>query len=168
MVGQRVNSAAPRKDYSYRRDWRERKFFSEFYGTIPRFGFGRGAIMLNNLHGGSMIQHVDKHSSVHDLFFTKTGQVVEKCPSSHTQMMIPSQVHDRTIIALADTSTSRYYENNSLALTKNNWADTEILYYESTASLCWQPCVFTLESYPLKATLLSHLDSLLKTGDLKL
>jgi len=125
-----------------------------------KVGICRGAQLLNALSGGSMIQHVQGHKKPHALkLIHEKGAIMEGVPSTHHQMMLPSPHREtRSILATA-------YRNGSLTLTspvekevpgkmlREKWKffqkyqtddfnpfsmDAEIIYYNSTNSLCIQ------------------------------
>lgn len=91
--------------------------------------------LINTLSGGAMWQDVNNHGGSHEIvdlliFKDKPFQVT----STHHQMMIPGPKGD--VIAIAHRATSFLSADSSR---KKPEFDTEVVYYEHTKSLCFQP-----------------------------
>lgn len=117
-----------------RRDDHEVEMFELFKDT-PKVGICRGGQLLNVLSGGSLYQHVDKHQSgqhwikdATELFSNEL--LVNSC---HHQMMIPGKLG--LVLAFANISTQKESEK----LREVQEYDPEVIYYEKTKSLCYQP-----------------------------
>ena len=106
-------------------------------------GICRGGQFLNVMSGGKMYQHVDKHagSSGHQLTDLGTGETL-KVSSTHHQMMLPGP--DAKLIGVADEGTYREVVDEqghpiTLFRRAEEEDDIEVLYYEKTKCLCFQP-----------------------------
>lgn len=102
---------------------------------VPRIGICRGAQFLNVMSGGKMWQDVDGHTRSHLVRDTRTLKEYF-CTSTHHQMMRPSS--DAAIIGIAATPLSTY-RLAATELERFRGTDIEVLYYEHTKSLCFQP-----------------------------
>ena len=105
------------------------------YPDVPRIGICRGAQFLNVVAGGRMWQDVDGHTRSHLVKDTRTLREYF-CTSTHHQMMRPSP--DAAIIGVAATPLSTY-RLAATELERFRSTDIEVLYYEHTNSLCFQP-----------------------------
>lgn len=120
------------------------------YLRNPKVGICRGGQFLNVASGGAMWQNVDNHAlaGVHDLVDMESGEII-KVTSTHHQMMRPSEM----AIWLAWAKESTKYEGDNEVLMPNNapdvaenifgedenvW-DCEVIFYDHTQSLCFQP-----------------------------
>jgi GMP synthase-like glutamine amidotransferase len=102
---------------------------------VPRIGICRGAQFLNVINGGRMWQDVDGHTRSHLCKDTRTLREYF-CTSTHHQMMRPSP--DAAVIGIAATPLSTYrLAANELERFRST--DIEVLWYETTNSLCFQP-----------------------------
>jgi hypothetical protein len=115
-------------------------------------GICRGGQFLNIWNGGRMWQNVNHHAGVglHDIIDADTGQVL-KVTSTHHQMMIPHE--SGRVIAIAREADYKEAgpeintpdEPGALWLRKQShedspdWDDTEVVWYEETRTLCFQP-----------------------------
>jgi carbamoylphosphate synthase small subunit len=126
------------------RDIREFKIFNT-HEKVPKVGICRGGQFLNVANGGEMWQHVNKHGSSHRLInllpAKKRIQGEELLvTSTHHQMMIPSEDAEIIGIAMNDTKTGGLAtEYVSASERERPKFDTEIVWYEKTNSLCFQP-----------------------------
>ena len=103
----------------------------------PMAGICRGGQFLNVMNGGAMFQHVDAHTRSHEIF-TPDGERICFATSTHHQMMIPSK--DAEIIAIANESSQReYMDKGGPQYLTGAHDDTEVVYYDATKSLCFQP-----------------------------
>ncbi len=100
---------------------------------VPMIGICRGSQFLNVMNGGSLWQDVDNHCGNHYVY-TDMGMVYE-VTSTHHQMMIPGL--GARLVAWAHESRNR----KSARSVEANFSqpDPEVLYYEATRSLCFQP-----------------------------
>lgn len=114
------------------RDRREVAAYNTFI-DYPKVGICRGGQFLNIMSGGKMWQDVNNHGRSHsltDLLLYKTSLIVT---STHHQMMIASDKGE--VIGIA-------HEANQFLSPVDKTSpkfDTEIVYYEHTKSLCFQP-----------------------------
>lgn len=129
-------SLRPKTYCSQRRDLEEAGYFAFAQRcSIPMAGICRGGQFLNVMNGGKMYQHVDGHATgrnhiLFDRFTSKYCNVT----STHHQMMIPH--YSGEVIAIANESkVKESYDSVFLA----NEADVEVVYYDNTKSLCFQP-----------------------------
>jgi gamma-glutamyl-gamma-aminobutyrate hydrolase PuuD len=99
------------------RDLEEELVFQKFFNT-PKVGICRGGQFLNVMSGGKMIQHVEGHTRNH-LLMVRTDLKIP-VTSTHHQMMQPGK-HSK-LIAVADHDKG-----------------IEVVWYEVTRSLCFQP-----------------------------
>ena len=104
---------------------------------VPMAGICRGGQFLNVVNGGSMYQDVNNHTRPHNLL-TPDGEFICYATSTHHQMMIPSK--DAVVIAIGLESTRREsMAGNSPVVAQGAHDDTEVVYYDATKSLCFQP-----------------------------
>ena len=115
------------------------------YQTVPKVGICRGAQFLNVMSGGAMWQHVSNHTRDHVLTnLLKIPDIPEEdvyVTSTHHQMMIPGSEGEEIAITLSDDKTqgiSKVYCSANKGRKHPEW-DTEIVWYGSTNSLCFQP-----------------------------
>lgn len=117
-----------------KRDHREMVYY-EKYLDVPKVGICRGGQFLNVLSGGRMWQHVSGHTDTHkmiDLLFTKTEL---KVPSTHHQMMLPSE--EAFILAVAKVA--KDHVSCAKKTPPKPKYDPEVVWYPKTNSLCYQP-----------------------------
>lgn len=115
------------------RDEREIAIYKRFIDT-PKVGICRGGQFLNIMSGGRMFQDMNGHGRDHitlDLLIYKKALWMT---STHHQMMIPGV--NGHVLAIAKQST---YKKSALATEEVIPYDIEVVYYESTKSLCFQP-----------------------------
>lgn len=135
QIGKYTNISKERDDYEY-----------EMYRILQRFnvlhiGICRGAQFLTVMAGGSLIQHVDGHTSDHDIDIPMLGTIV-KATSTHHQMMYPYELSKKQYELLA---WSRYFKattylngrNEEVKLPKD-FLEPEIVYYRNINSLAIQ------------------------------
>ena len=99
-------------------------------------GICRGAQFLNVMNGGKMWQHVTGHavSKGHIATDLVSGEEV-LVTSTHHQMMIPS-AHGK-VLAVANVAGHKYsYDKGEEG---GVTPDIEVVFYEDTKSLCFQP-----------------------------
>lgn len=129
-------SLHPKTYCSQRRDLEEAGYFAFAQRcSIPMAGICRGGQFLNVMNGGKMYQHANGHAKgrEHDLEDRFSGEQLS-VTSTHHQMMIPG--YNGEIIAVAyESKVKESYDSVFLA----NEADVEVVYYDNTKSLCFQP-----------------------------
>lgn len=117
----------------------------------PKAGICRGGQFLNVASGGAMWQNVDQHalSGTHRLCDLGTGEFIS-VTSTHHQMMRPSEqavwlawARESTIYEGVGEALGNVKENpskgeNIFGDDVNVW-DCEVVYYDHTSSLCFQP-----------------------------
>lgn len=117
-----------------RRDETEQKVFAK-YEAFPKVGICRGGQFLNVLSGGSMYQNVNKHArGNHDMIDLITGESFS-VTSTHHQMMRSGK--DGEVLAIAFEAT--VFESGPGIPPSSPEFDTEVVWYRSTNSLCFQP-----------------------------
>lgn len=122
----------PRTMSNFRRDQFEGEVFKNFK-RIPKVGICRGGQFLNVMSGGAMWQDVDQHTQSHDLVDLLTEKLI-RVTSTHHQMMIAGDEGE----VIASAKRASFY----LSANKEREApefDTEVVWYKSTNSLCFQP-----------------------------
>lgn len=118
---------------NYARDERCIKLFKSF--AVPKIGICRGAQFLNVVSGGKMWQDVDNHTQSHMVRDQRT-QREYFCTSTHHQMMRPGP--DAQVVGIASPSRSINRVSDTV-VEKFPSTDIEVLWYETTNSLCFQP-----------------------------
>lgn len=103
---------------------------------VPMVGICRGAQFLNVMSGGRMYQHVEKHTRAHEITDLQTGEVVY-VSSTHHQMMMPSP--EALLVASSHLGGSREWYDGQVARRDVSDEDIEVVYYEKTKCLCFQP-----------------------------
>lgn len=106
--------------------------------NIPMAGICRGGQFLNVMNGGSMYQDVKAHAihgthSIIDIITGKEHQVT----STHHQMMKAGKA--ATLIAIGEQAHNVIDHNGEEFVNRGSMAGVEVLFYESTHSLCFQP-----------------------------
>ena len=131
--------------YSKVRDDEDTVWYNR-YKDVPKVGICRGGQFLNVMSGGAMWQHVDNHSISHDIINLlpigarwAMGDIF-KVTSTHHQMMIPGVGGEVLAIATVPSQdrglASKYLSSIKRDIPKY---DTEVVFYEETKSLCYQP-----------------------------
>lgn len=102
-------------------------------------GICRGGQFLNVMNGGKMIQHVEAHATGQDHYLEDkvTGEH-HSVTSTHHQMMIPND-EVAEIVAIANLKGSKFFLIAGKVTEIEQPDDTEVVYYDETASLCFQP-----------------------------
>lgn len=126
------------------RDLREIQFYRSLHHRRMKVGICRGAQFLNVMSGGRLWQHVNGHTSKdgHFIKIYDSASLV-RVSSRHHQMMIPGS--SAWIIGTAAEATRKINEScgeqeiTPAQLVKAGYTDPEIVYYEDTHSLCFQP-----------------------------
>lgn len=122
-------------------DWlRDVSEMADFSGIqkagIPSVGICRGGQFLNVMNGGKMFQDVDNHAiwGTHELFIEEDERRhAYQATSTHHQMMRAGS--DGEVIGFAYLATRFQHDGDDPAPD----FDTEIVWYDKTRSLCFQP-----------------------------
>lgn len=139
--------ALPCTHFDRSRDDRELAIFSRYIDT-PKVGICRGGQFLNVVNGGKMWQDVNNHglamghkmvNLLPGLEDFSVGQEIF-VTSTHHQMMISGE--GGTVIGIAENQektagiATKYVSAENRAAPK---FDTEVVWYDATKSLCFQP-----------------------------
>ena len=122
------------------RDAYEAQIYSEALSLQkPMIGICRGSQFLNVMNGGKLWQDVDNHAlrSGHAILDTRTGETVHNMTSTHHQMMIPTE--KASVLATADLSRIKKSQSETKPIMTNDHEDTEVVWYNDSLSLCFQP-----------------------------
>lgn len=105
----------------------------------PMVGICRGGQFLNVMNEGKMWQDVNNHAiaGTHPIIDTRTKEVIHNMTSTHHQMMIPHK--DGKVLALAGLSTIKKNDQQILERDKPQEDDVEVVWYQDSLSLCFQP-----------------------------
>lgn len=105
--------------------------------STPMVGICRGGQFLNVMNGGKMYQHVTNHTCDHMMKLVSSGEKV-MVSSTHHQMMRIGLGGE--VLATASQKGSKEYMHQTTTITAiGDDVDTEVVYYENTNSLCFQP-----------------------------
>lgn len=132
--------ALPGTGFNRRRDDVEAYIYGECLGLKKAMvGICRGGQFLNVMNDGKLWQDVNNHaiSGGHEVIDKRTGHVVPNMTSTHHQMMIPAV--DAKVIAVANLSTHKKSEKMEWNGQPVTWQDVEVVWYNSTNCLCFQP-----------------------------
>lgn len=125
---------------SARRDLEEAGYFAIAQRMgIPMSGICRGGQFLNVMSGGKMYQHVGKHAvgGTHKLYDAFTGRTID-VSSTHHQMMRAGPLGE--LMAYAELGGfKQYVDDGKVAEGPEGEPDTEVVYYQGTKCLCFQP-----------------------------
>lgn len=119
-------------------------YYWDTYPEVPKVGICRGGQFLNVMSDGEMWQHVDNHESDHEAtnLLTipgsryKMGTLVD-VTSDHHQMMRPHPEYGEVLCISHKASDFRTASSSNA--NKVPEFDTEVVWYEHTKSLCFQP-----------------------------
>lgn len=109
--------------------------------NIPMAGICRGAQFLNVMNGGKLYQHVNGHglAGTHPIR-SVMGNSTIFVTSTHHQLMRP---HPRGVLEgyAAGLSPTKYYmgEDGEVVSVKDDPVEAEVVWYEDTKCLCFQP-----------------------------
>lgn len=125
---------------SFKRDLFEAGYFAIAQRMgIPMSGICRGGQFLNVMSGGKMYQHVSAHATGknHELIDINTGRAITVSSTHHQMMRVE---YDGVLIATANLGGFKAYMLGDAAVMQRNKTepDTEVVYYGSTKSLCFQ------------------------------
>lgn len=110
---------------------------------VPMFGICRGFQFLAVANGGSLWQHVNNHTTGHDIVDCDTGEVVE-ATSIHHQMV--RQTGDMQIFATANTPVATQFKRADYELNIPNKIEDEPLEIEGA---CWiETKCFGVQGHP--------------------
>lgn len=126
----------PKTFYNPIRDKKERDIFVNCeMMSIPMVGICRGGQFLNVMNGGKMLQHVQGHTKSHMMqdIYDQWALV----SSTHHQMMIRHPSGLQVAWAMEGCSKQAFVGNQYIEVEED--IDTEVVYYASTNSLCFQP-----------------------------
>lgn len=106
----------------------------------PMAGICRGGQFLNVMNGGKMYQHCDGHgiSHTHEVVDLPTGEK-HQVTSTHHQMMRAGSVGKVIATAKGLSSFRESVIDGEVVRDSDIHADTEVVYYNNTSSLCFQP-----------------------------
>lgn len=104
---------------------------------IPMVGICRGAQFLNVMNGGTLWQHVNKHTMSH-YTYDFSWKTLINVTSTHHQMMIPERGRDTLVLSTCGISDQRH-KYGGIENYKGAGTDTEVVLYTKTNSLCFQP-----------------------------
>lgn len=131
------DSQHPFTDNDVYRDAREATLFHYLKSRkVPMVGICRGGQFLNVMSGGRMYQHVSKHTMAHEIIDARSGETL-LVSSTHHQMMFPGEKAE--VIAFSNLGGSREWYDGSVFKREVSETDYEVLFYEETKSLCFQP-----------------------------
>ena len=107
-------------------------------------GICRGGQFLNVMNGGKMWQHVTHHAGNHMArieippYNAGNKRRTIEVTSTHHQMMIPTD--DALVLATADVALEKHKASYSkLGKGGDIDPDTEVIFYDDTNCLCFQP-----------------------------
>lgn len=134
-----------RGTYTFPKRDTEEKLVYEKYLDTPKIGICRAGQFLNVLNGGAMWQHVDGHTSDHDMIDLITKNIIF-VTSTHHQMMIPN-IDDGEVLGIGvkkGSTIDKFSKITTQHLSANKKRippiyDTEVVWYEKTKSICFQP-----------------------------
>ncbi len=132
--------ALPGTHFDKRRDEVESYIYGECLGLKKAMvGICRGGQFLNVMNDGKLWQDVDNHAirDKHDVIDKRTGEVKANMTSTHHQMMIPAV--DAKVIAVANLSCNKKAAKMEWHGEPKTWQDVEVVWYDGTNSLCFQP-----------------------------
>lgn len=111
---------------------------------LPMLGICRGGQFLNVMNGGKMYQDVDGHAiygthKAYDVRLKTMKNVAIEVTSTHHQMMRPSD--EGLIVCIAEEATylESMGEEGAIKVTGGYDEDVEVVWYENSRSLCFQP-----------------------------
>ena len=105
--------------------------------NIPIIGICRGAQMLCAVAGGSLIQHVNGHSGVHNMLEINTGKII-KTNSYHHQMMNPFGTNHTLVARTVNPISSVYSVDPDHPLPSGLVVEPEIIYFTHLNGLAIQ------------------------------
>lgn len=125
---------------SFERDLYEAGYFAVARRMgIPMAGICRGGQFLNVMSGGKMYQHVSAHATgrTHPLTDLATGREVNVSSTHHQMMRVGA---DGVLLAEANLGGFKeWVDANGEVQRAGVGPDVEVVYYDSTKALCFQP-----------------------------
>jgi len=103
---------------------------------IPMVGICRGGQFLNVMNGGRMYQHVSGHTADHEITDATTGEIVLVSSTHHQMMMMSSE---GVLVASSTIGGTREWYDGQIARRDVSELDTEVVFYDRTRCLCFQP-----------------------------
>lgn len=123
------------------RDSVEGDIFEQVLGKKIMLGICRGSQFLNVMNGGSLYQDVDNHAigGVHPCYSEHLKRTVE-VTSTHHQMMRPHKRGEVEGWAWKLATRKEHMDPEGNITTRlNDPKDVEVVYYDDTRCLCFQP-----------------------------
>jgi len=116
-----------------------------------KVGIGRGAQFLNVMNGGKLYQHVSGHVGDHYIYNTLDHSLM-RVDSTHHQMMIPTDKAE--ILGYSENVGKAFYREgiNPVVFPK---FESEIVWYDDTNCLCYQPRPERARDYSQKSHFLA-------------
>lgn len=136
MYGDKAHASTFNSEY---RDRIEKElFYIALESEIPMVGICRGGQFLNVMNGGRMYQDVTKHAiyGTHPIVDLESGETIE-VTSTHHQMFMPHE--SAKVVAVANLGGEREWYDGQVFRRDTSNTDYEVLFYEKTKSLCFQP-----------------------------
>lgn len=123
------------------RDRLEYEVFSKLPHKVLKVGICRGGQFLNVMNGGKMWQDVDGHRGEHSAIYINEDKIGKSfiVTSTHHQMMRPTEFGKVWVIANESSCKSNDRGKETKENTKIYPPDVEVVFYEDTNSLCFQP-----------------------------
>ena len=119
------------------RDVKEQRLFNHcLENGIAMVGICRGGQFLNVMSGGRMYQDISEHCGDHSITDTRTGDTIY-VSSTHHQMIMPSE--KALVVATAALGGTREWYDGEIFRKDVSKEDIEVVYYEHTNCLCFQP-----------------------------
>lgn len=131
----------PRTYCSPPRDREEAEIYNKYVGLKSMLGICRGAQFLNVMNGGQLYQDVDNHAigGTHPLYSERLDMSID-VTSTHHQMMRPNQTGLVEAFAWKLARTKQHMiDRNRICTVLDDPHDAEVVYYEGSDSLCFQP-----------------------------
>lgn len=124
------------------RDRMETAVFKAASSKQYKIGICRGAQFLHVMNGGSLWQHIDHHTAPHELKYISEAGVERGflVSSTHHQMLNLKGNTNGVVWAWASQTKERQFPSGQrFEMGKNHWTDPEIVFYQKSLSLCFQP-----------------------------
>lgn len=132
----------PRTSYNSSRDEEDLEIWNAVSKDKPKVGICRGGQFLNVMSEGELWQHVDGHMGSHTMtnlldlpkptIFSMGSEI--EVTSDHHQMMVPNLDYAE-VIGISNKSKTF----NGASTRPHPEYDTEVVFYNHTQSLCFQP-----------------------------
>lgn len=139
MYGEKLGPKMSHHGVSMSQDAIDESAWAKANPKAIKVGICRGGQFLNIKNGGKMFQHVTNHANgQHEIYDTLTGRKEPfRVSSSHHQMMKPHESGE--VLAYAERVSDEYWGQNGKLELKPLDVEAEVVYYEKTKSLCFQP-----------------------------